>query len=125
MEPAHRIAALFDVAQDLVENGIGTAMGGDDFELAAPGGARFGHAIEEALVGVEREFVEDDVAAFAGECVGVGAEGVNAATILEAEDVTAQTFVGIEDLFATRLTAQLPYLCPIFAIFQKQARLHF
>src|SRR6266446_1812878 len=36
--PAHRIAFLADIADELIENGASAAMGGDDRERAAPGG---------------------------------------------------------------------------------------
>src|SRR2546430_878091 len=119
MGPAHRVAALFDVAQDLVENGICAAMGGDDFELAAPGGDWFGHPIEEALVGVQRKFVEDDVAAFARECVWVVTEGVNASAILEAEDVTGETVFLVEEDFAQIGGNNLEGCGPVSAVFQE------
>ncbi len=69
--PAHGVAAFGDVANEFVEDGLGAAMGGDDGECAAPLGEGFGDAVEHALVLVKGEFVELDVAAFAGECVGV------------------------------------------------------
>ena len=119
--PAHGIAAFFDVAQNLVEDGICAAMGRNDFELAAPGSDRLGDAIEETLVGVQSEFVEDDVAALARECVWIGAEGVDAPTVFKTQDVTSEAFVGVEDFFAVRLCLQLKYVRPIFAIFEEQA----
>ncbi len=47
-------------------------MGRDEGELAAPGRERFGDAIEQALVLVQRKLVQLNMTAFAGEGVWVG-----------------------------------------------------
>jgi hypothetical protein len=124
MRPAHRVAALFDVAQDLVEDGIGSAMGGDDFQLAAPRRDRLGHAIEQALIGVEREFVQDHVAMFTGERIGIRAEREDLAAIGETEHVTGAA-VCIKHHFAAILRDDLDRFGPTVAIFEKKTRLHF
>src|SRR4051812_30572868 len=99
MGPAHGIALLDNRANDLVEDSVNAAMGGDDFKLAAPGGDRFGHAVEESLVWVEGEFIEDDMAAFAGEGVGIGGERVDAPAIVVFEDVGAGVSLAVDEDF--------------------------
>ena len=64
-------------------------MSGDDFQLAAPGGDRLGDAIEQALIGMEREFIENHVAMFAGERIWIGAERKDLTAIGQAEDVAS------------------------------------
>ena len=82
--PAHGVI-FFGVLDELVEECADATVSGDDGELAAPGGDGFGDAIQEALVLVEGKFVEGDMAAFAGEGVGIGGKGVNPAAIGEME----------------------------------------
>src|SRR5262249_16872689 len=98
--PAHGVAVFGDVADELVEEGVDAALGGDDGELAAPGGAGFGDAIEGALIFVQGELVQGDVAAFAGEGVWVGGEGIDAAAVGELEDVGGGAGFVIEQRFA-------------------------
>src|SRR5436190_168652 len=69
---AQGVAALGDVANELGEQGIVAAMGGDDIESAAPGGYGLGDAIVVALIFVEGELVEFDVAVLSGEGIWVG-----------------------------------------------------
>ena len=69
--PSHRIAAFDDLADDLVEHGIRPAMRRNDRESSAPGCNGLGHAIEEALVGVQGELVKFDMAALSGERIRV------------------------------------------------------
>src|SRR5437867_2654290 len=64
MRPTHRIALLDNAADDLVKDTVSPAMGRDDFKLPAPGDDRLGDAIKQALVLVQREFVEHNMAAF-------------------------------------------------------------
>ena len=74
-------------------------MGGDEGEGAAPGGDRFGDAIEQGLVFVEGKFIEFDVTAFAGEGVWVGGDGIDAAARGEFEDVSREGVIaGVNDL---------------------------
>jgi len=46
---------------------------------------------------MESEFVEFDVAAFAGECVGIGREAIDAAAIGEFEDASGEVVAAIEN----------------------------
>src|SRR6516164_8934372 len=77
--PAHGVAVEKDVADELVEVTIGPTMGGHDGDGAAPGGYREGDFEQGALVRVKCELIDFDVAAFAGQGVGVGGEAVDAA----------------------------------------------
>ncbi len=114
---------LEDGAEDLEEEGGGAARGGDDGELAAPVGDGFGEGVEEALVRVEGKFVEGDVAAFTGEGVGVGGEGVDAAAIGEFEDVGGGTGIGFEEDFAEVGGADVEEIGPVAAIIELKAGL--
>src|SRR5580765_1616645 len=96
---AHGVT-VFGVLDKLIEKGADAAMGGDDGELTAPGGDGFGDAVEEALILVESEFVDGDVAAFAGEGVGFGGKGINAAAVGELERIGGGIGTGIEEDFA-------------------------
>ena len=107
----------------MVEESADAAVGGDDGELAAPHGDGFGDAVQEALVRVKGEFVEGDVAALAGESVGVGGKGIDAAAVGELEDVGGRVGVAVEDDFAERFGAEMKDFSPIDAIFKLEAGL--
>ena len=66
------VALVQDFLDKLVEEVGGAAMGGDDVHAARPKDAGVADGEEAAVGGVEGEFVEDAVAAFAG--LGVGLE---------------------------------------------------
>jgi hypothetical protein len=121
--PAHGVIGFGDGAEDFVKNGVVAAVGGDDGELAAPGGDGFSDAVEEALVGVESELVEGDVAAFAGEGVGVGGEGVDAAAVGEFEGEGGGAGIGIEHELAELGGAALEELGPAEAVLELEAGL--
>ena len=123
--PAHRVAALGDVANEIVEDGLGAAMGGDDGECAAPLGEWLGDAIEHALVLVKGEFVEFDVAAFAGECVWIGGEAMNAAAVSELEDVGAEVARIADGHLVEAFGAHLEPVCPAGAVFEIKPGLGF
>ena len=123
--PAHFIVALFDVGNDFVEDGVCAAMGGDDGDLAAPGGDGFGDLIEHALILMESEFVELDVAAFAGKGVWVGGEAIDAATGGELEDVGGEMVFAIKDELAEVVGGLLEESGPGDAIAEIEAGLFF
>jgi hypothetical protein len=123
--PAHGIAIVGDFADELIEEGVGAAVGGDDGEVAAPGGDGLGHAVEEALIFVQGEFVEFNVAAFAGEGIGVGREAVDAAAVGEFEDVGGEVVAAIEDHFAEVEGGQVDDAGPVFAILEIESGLGF
>jgi len=79
------VAAVAGFDDELVEIILRAAVGGEDFELAAPSDAGVGDGVEVAGVGVEGKFVEDAGAAFAGLGVGVGGEGVEGGAVDEGE----------------------------------------
>ncbi len=116
MAPAHGIAAFFDGANDVVENGVEAALGGDDGELAAPVDARAGDGVKLALVFVNGEFVELDVTGFADEGVWVRGEAIDGSAAGESEDVSGEVFVALDDLFAEVLDPEIEFARPIFAI---------
>src|SRR5258706_416624 len=74
---------------------------------AAPGGDGFGHAIEEALVRMERELVEFDVAALAGQSVRIRGEAIDTAAIGELEDVSGGVAGLVEDDLAQVARAEV------------------
>lgn len=57
---------------ELVKEIVGAAMGGDDFELTAPGNAGVCNGVKSMGIGVKSEFVEDARASFAGLGIGIG-----------------------------------------------------
>jgi hypothetical protein len=109
---------------DLLGQGVDGAIDPDNLlvgvgeELAAPGGDGFGDAIEETLVGVEGEFIEGDMTAFAGEGVGVGGEGIDAAAIGELEDVGGGVGVFVEDDLTQGGGAKVEDFGPASAVFE-------
>src|SRR5688572_9158037 len=118
MAPTHGIAVVLDGLEDFIKDGLVAAMGGDDGELAAPGGARLGDAIEFALLAMDGELVELDVAGFADESVGVGGQGKDAAAGFEAESERAQVLAFVEDLPFGFVGGQLKCLSPALALAQ-------
>ena len=84
----------FDLRKDMVKKAVGATVGGDDFELAAPGGDGLGDAVEQGLVLVKSKFIEDDMAALASEGVGIGGEGMDGAAVGEMEDPGGIALVG-------------------------------
>ena len=114
--PLHGVGA-FGVLDEVVEEAADAARGGDDGELAAPGGDGFGDAVELALVGVEGEFIQGDVAAFAGEGIGVGGEGIDAAGIGELEGKGGAAGIAVEEDFAEVGGAGVEEVGPVEAVF--------
>ena len=119
--PAHGIALVPDVVDDLVEKGIGAAVGGDDGESAAPLGDGFRDAVEEALILMEGELIHFDMAAFAGEGVGIGGDAVNAAAIGEFEDTCGEVVFVIQDDDAKIDGGDMKNPCPIDTILEVKA----
>lgn len=89
----------------------------------APGGDGFGDAIEETLVGMEGEFIEGDMTAFAGEGVGAGGEGIDAATVGELEDAGGGFGILVKEHFADVAEADVQQGGPVAAIFEGEAGL--
>jgi hypothetical protein len=110
------IFGLFDGEDDLVEQGAGTAMGGDDGKLTAPHGDRFGDPIEKSLIGVKSKFVKGNMTALTREGVGVGGEGINAATIGELQDVGGAVGSAVKEEFAQIAEADFHHVRPIATI---------
>jgi len=117
------IFGLFDGEDDLVEEGGGAAMGGDDGELAAPHGDGLGDTVEQALIGVEGEFVEGDVAALAGEGVGIGGKGIDTPTIGELEDVGGDIGVAVEEDIAEISETDVHEIGPMATVFDLETGL--
>ena len=103
--------------------GIDAAGRGNDGELTAPHGYRFGSAIEEALIRVERELVKRDVATFASEGVRIGGKGINAAAVGEFDDVGGGFGFAVEEDFAAVGESDFHKLCPVTAIIELNAGL--
>ena len=77
MAPPHRVFVVDAVVDQLSKHGTLAAVRGDDDALAAPlrhGGRYFQQFL---LVFMEREFVQDDVAAFARQHVRVAGQGMD------------------------------------------------
>src|SRR5580693_719558 len=98
-------------------------MGGDEGELTAPGGDGLGNTIEEALIFVQRKFIKGDVAALAGEGIGIGGEGIDATAIGELQDVGGGFGAGVENDFAEAGSAEVERFGPLDAIFELEAGL--
>ncbi len=79
---------------------------------------RLGDLEQGALIGVKRKLVHFDVAAFAGEGVGVGGEAVDAAAIGELEDVGAGVFLSIEEELAFVGGEEIEEFGPVAAVFE-------
>ena len=102
----------------MVEEGAGAAVGGDDGELTAPHRDRFGDTVEKTLVGMEREFVESDVAAFSGESIRVGGKGIDSPTVGELQNVSGGAGVFVEEHFAQLGGTKVEEPGPIEAVFE-------
>ena len=123
--PAHGIALFADVADELVEERIAAAVSGDDGERAAPLGDGFGDEEKLALVGVEGELVDFDMAAFAGEGVGVGGEAMDAAAVGELKDMGGEALNSVEDDEAEVGGGAVEDFGPSEAVFEVEAGLEF
>ena len=93
-------------------------MGGNQGKGTAPHSDGFGDAIEQPLILVQSELVEFDVAAFAGECVWIGGERIDAAGIGEMEGVGAQAVLGIEIDLAEVGDGGVKEISPEFTVFE-------
>ena len=116
MTPAHAITADFDVGNDFIEDGAKAAMRGEDGEGAAPGGARFGEAIEEALVLMDGELIQFDMTGLANERVRAGGEAVDGAAIGEAQDVGGERFLLVDELIAVMAGGLMEGLGPMLGV---------
>jgi hypothetical protein len=72
---------------------------------------------------MEGEFVDFDVAAFAGQGVGVGGEGVDATAIGELEDVGGEMVLFVQDDETQVLGREVEDSCPFAAVFEIEAGL--
>src|SRR5437764_2212269 len=106
---------LLDRANDLGEESTGAAVSGDDGELSAPGGDGFGDAVKKTLILMEGEFVEGNMAALAGESIGIGGEGKDAAAIGELEDIGGGVGIAIEQDLAVLGAANVQEISPVAA----------
>ena len=120
---AHWVAAFGDAGDELVEEGVGTAVCGEYGESAAPGGDGFGDAVEETLVLVESEFVEDDMTGLAGQGVGIGGESLDPAAVSKFQCESGRVVVWAENDFAQIDSAEVQDFCPALAVFQGEAGL--
>lgn len=114
-----------DFLDEVVEEVVVAAVGGDDFELAAPGDAGVGDGVEELGVGVEGEFVEDAGAAFAGLGVWVGGEGVDVGVVVEMEGEGGGAGVVGEDIGVDGGGGDIEGFGEGFAVFDEEASLGF
>src|SRR6185436_12910251 len=90
---AFGVAVVLNLLDKFVEVVVGAAMGGEDFERAAPGNAGVSDGVELLGIGMEGEFVEDAVAAFAGVRVGSAGHGVDVQFVGQSEDVGGMALV--------------------------------
>jgi hypothetical protein len=110
------VSLVQNLVEELVEEVGGAAMGGDNVHAPAPDGAGEADGKELAIGGVEGEFVEDAVAAFAGLGVGVGTEGVNGATVVEGENVGGDFLSGVQEAFTHLAAGEVEEARPLGAI---------
>ena len=120
-----RVAAVAGFDDELVEIILRAAVGGEDFELAAPGDAGIGDGVEVARVGVEGEFVEDAGAALAGLGVGVGGEGVDVRAVGKGEGVGGGAEIRGEDGGAAGAGGLVEDAGELAAVFEEEAGLDF
>src|SRR6266850_6196784 len=69
--PAHAIAAILVVFDNLIEESAAAAMGGNDGELASPHGDWLGDMEKLPLILMQGEFIQFDVPTFAGESIRI------------------------------------------------------
>ena len=119
--PAHGIALVPDILNELVEEGVRAAMSGNDGEGAAPLGDGLGDPIEQALVLVEGEFVHFDMAPLSGQGVWVGGQTINPPAIGELKHVGGEIIFGVQQDHSEVRGTQVEDFCPIEAVFQIQA----
>lgn len=119
------VVAEGDFLDEFVEVVVVAAVGGDDFELAAPGDAWEGDGEEAFGVGVEGEFVEEAVAAFAGLGIGVGGEGVDEGVVVEFEGEGGGAGVVGEDVGAEGGGGDVEGVGEGFAVVEEEAGLGF
>ncbi len=116
MAPAHRVAFLFDGADELVEYGIDAPMGGDDGQLAAPGNAGDADGIEFILIFANGEFVQFDVTGAADGSVRERGERVDRVTARKAQDTGLDVLLYINDLLAEVFGHMVQDPSPAFAM---------
>ncbi|MCY1403738.1 hypothetical protein D9M71_189280 [compost metagenome] len=117
------VAAFTDLAHQLVEEVLATAMGGDEFHRAAPGNTRVGDGPELARVRVQGELIEDTAAALAGLGVGVARHAVDAVAVGELQHVGRDLVLRIDDDLAQVLGRLVHDACPHLAVFQEEPSL--
>ena len=91
--------------------------------MAAPGGDRLGDAVEETLVGVQGEFVEGDMAAFAGQRIWIGGKGIDAAAVGELDDVRGGVGGAVEKELAAIGESDFHEVGPVTAVIELEAGL--
>ena len=117
------VSLVFDFCDEGVEEIGGAAMGGEDFEAAAPSDAGIGDGVELAGVFVEGEFVEDAVAAFAGLGIGIAGHGMDAAAIGEAKHVGGGAVGGDDDVVFKDGRSGGEQVGEVLAVFEEEAGL--
>ena len=118
------VAVVLNLLDEFVEIVVGAAMGGEDFERAAPGDAGVGDGVELLWVGMEGEFVEDAVTAFAGVTVGSAGHGMDVQFVGESEDVGGMALV-IDEVRAQIEGAQVERVSEVFAVVDEEFSLEF
>ena len=117
-----RIALFPDLPDEFVEEVLAAAVRAYDFQLAAPGDARVGDRVEFARILVQREFVKQTVAAFAGLRVRAARHRVDMAAVGEFEHVGL--FV-LHDAGSEVFRGQVQDRRETLAVVQEKTRLDF
>jgi hypothetical protein len=108
----------------LIEVVGSAAVGGKDFQLSTPEKSRETNRIKSFRIAVEREFIKDAIAAFAGLRVDIGGHAVNAATVSEPQCERGIAGV-IDDVLAEVARCGMKNVHKTFGVLEEQFRLDF
>ena len=118
VRPTLGIALLFDFAKELVEPAGGTAVGRNDGKLIAPLDTTFGHGIKLKLIFMEGEFIQLDMAVFAGKRVWMRGKAVNAPAAGEPEDISFDVAFAVNEASSQVFGETIEGTSPALALVQ-------
>jgi len=97
---------------------------GKDFQATAPADSRESDLIEFARIRMQRELVQDTIAALAGLRVRVAAHGMSAQAVCETERVRGVT-IAVDHGLPKIGGCYIKNVCEALGVLQEQLRLHF